>query len=472
QKFSIIAIPEDPQAELSINLSGESLNAGAEIPLTEGKTDYTITVSQPDANPNTNTYTFTVSYEPDLTLKSIELTSGENEGWIQNVLVQDGQKIIIPYGSVTIAASSSGDGVELAASETGSGDLSPGGPGAEWTLTYPNNQNIYAFYSDVKITSTKSTNGGDYRKDFILKFEKIVDANWPTSYWATSIPKDNVVSIIKKDDKYYEVHTFIKSGTLSFPTDDLTTQYLATAKFDYLIVAGGGGGGGGFWYAGGGGGGAGGALYKTGETPMLTAGSVSVTVGTGGNGGGGNTTGGDGGQSSIGSVTVPGGGGGGGSTDNTAPHPGNSGGSGGGGGGGIGYSTSHAGGGVSTASNGIMGKAGGSGSNNNILYSAKGSGGGGASGNGQDGTVSGGTGGAPWEPDGEAAWVKGAAGSEFSRGGNGGGTSAGKGADGQTYGNGGSGGGAQRMAGGKGHSGIVVIRFPAKPNDSGSKQPE
>ncbi|MDR1148220.1 MAG: hypothetical protein LBK66_06260, partial [Spirochaetaceae bacterium] len=39
QKFSIIAIPEDPQAELSINLSGESLNAGAEIPLTEGKTD-------------------------------------------------------------------------------------------------------------------------------------------------------------------------------------------------------------------------------------------------------------------------------------------------------------------------------------------------------------------------------------------------------------------------------------------------
>ncbi|MDR1148204.1 MAG: hypothetical protein LBK66_06180 [Spirochaetaceae bacterium] len=462
QKFSIIAIPEDPQAEVSIAPTSEAGGENWEYTLTEGITEYTITVSQPNANPNTNTYNFTVSYEPDLTLKSIELTSSENEGWIQNVLVQDGQTITVPYGIITIAASPSGENVMLEARKTGSGDFPTGGPGTEWTLTYPDNQNIYAFYSDVKITSTKSTNNGSYTKDFILKFRKIVDPNWPTSYWATSIPKDNGVSIIKKDDKYYEVHTFIKSGTLSFPTDDpVTTDYLATAKFDYLIVAGGGGAGKGTWYVGGGGGGAGGVLYKTVETLTPAGGSVSVTVGTGGGGGISQLDGTDGGPSAIGNISVPGGGGGAGGGENVNPNrPGRPGGS--GGGGGVSYSTGSAVGGASTATDGVMGKVGGGGS------AGKSGGGGGAAGDGGNGT-----GGAPWVPAGDAAWVIGVAGGEISRGGNGGLYQTGPGgAAGQNYGDGGSGGSGWGGPGGAGHSGIVVIRFPAKPNDTGGEQPE
>jgi hypothetical protein len=60
---------------------------------------------------------------------------------------------------------------------------------------------------------------------------------------------------------------------------------------------------------------------------------------------------------------------------------------------------------------------------------------------------------------------------EFSRGGNGGAGVSSK--NGRTYGDGGSGGTSQvNRGGGSGHSGIVVIRFPARPNDKNSEQSE
>ncbi|MDR1149706.1 MAG: hypothetical protein LBK66_13860 [Spirochaetaceae bacterium] len=255
----------------------------------------------------------------------------------------------------------------MAASKTGSGDLYPGGPGTEWTLTYPDNQNIYAFYSDVKITSTKSVNGGDYRKDFILKFKKIVDANYPASYWATQTGAGNGVSIIKDGNQYYEVHTFITSGTLNF----FTTPSIPVIA-DYLIVAGGGG--------------AGGLLYEneTGKPLTLEAGSVTITVGAGGAT---EQQGNAGGNSAIGNIVVPGGG-------------------------------------------------------------------------------------APWTVPSDTSWVSSVTGgtTEFSRGGNGGGTnSPASGASGANYGDGGSAGKNPQMPGGSGHSGIVVIRFPAKTNDTGGE---
>jgi hypothetical protein len=465
QKFSIIAIPEDPDATVSISSGVE--DAGGEITLNEGKSEYTITVTRDGLG--TNTYTFTVDYEPDLSLKSITLSSGEdaNGDWTQTVTVQDGQVITIPYDSVTITAVPNDEGVMLAASKTGGdGAFSTDEPG-KWTLAYTYGQGTSTLNSTVKIKSTKSAISWD-EKDFTLQFEKIVDANWPTSFWAESTDPSNGKSIIKDGGKYYEVRTFIKSDTLSFPDDSVTTEYLKTAKFDYLIVAGGGGAGGANWSTGGGGGGAGGVLYKTGQSLTLESGSVSVTVGAGGKGSiNAGTDGGDGGQSAIGSITVPGGGGGGGSWDAGKANAGISGGS--GGGGGVGYG-SGASGGATTAIDGVMGHAGAAA--NTTINMAGSGGGGGAGGVGTSVIGSNGTGGgAPWIPGGISAWVKGAAGSEISRGGNGGikYTSL-KPASGLNYGDGGSGNGGAGGAGGNGygggagHSGIVVIRFPAKPN--------
>jgi hypothetical protein len=312
QKFSIIATPKDPEAVISIN--SESPYTGDEFPLTEGKTDYTITVSREGLDPKT--YTFTVDYEPDLSLKSITLTS---DGYDPHpVAVLDGQTITIPYGAVTITASPNVEGVTLSASASGVGTFYTGEAANTWTLTYPSNlAATYAVDSTVTIKSTKS----DYEKDFTLNFQKIVDPDWPLTYWATS-NEGNGVSIIKENDVYYEIHTFTVGGTLTvteIPDDGLTARV--------LVVAGGGGGG----YRAisdiGGGGGGGGVGYS--ESVSLAVKDYTVVVGSGG------STSTKGGDSSFDSITVEGGGKGGNATnsgDVTEAQNGGSGGSGGGGG--------------------------------------------------------------------------------------------------------------------------------------------
>ncbi|MDR1148075.1 MAG: hypothetical protein LBK66_05530, partial [Spirochaetaceae bacterium] len=454
---------------------------GDEISLTEGITEYTITVKRegPDSISYelTQSYKFTVSYEPDLALKSIELSSAGHDEWTHTILVQDGQPLMftVPYDSAIIAASPNNDTeVNLAANMTaGEGVLSSVGANT-WALKYTGD-NGQSIHSTARIISSKNVGIKLYTKTYILNIEKTVDPDYPTSYWATQTGTGNGLSIVKEDGTYYEVHTFISSGTLSFPTDDTaTTEYLKTAKFDYLIVAGGGGAGGddgSFQSDFPGGGGAGGLLYKTGQTLTLTAGSVSVMVGAGGAGGQLYKQGENGKNSGIGTtIEVTGGGGGGGGGGTHDAMTGKNGGSGGGGGAGKSGNGYYGPGGTGkNGANDIKGHNGGAGAS--ATWNDGGGSGGGAEGPGVVGNGNGVVvaGGAPWNAaNAGASWISTVTQkNEFSRGGNGGGNNGpGNLGDraGKNYGDGGLAGNNTNQYGGAGHSGIVVIRFPAKSN--------
>jgi hypothetical protein len=435
QKFSIIAIPEDPNADVSISLPGGGTlsDAGEEIQLNEGTSEYAIKVTSEGLEPKT--YTFTVDYEPDLSLKSITLSSTQDETgeWAHTIPVQDGQTITIPYGSVTIAASPNDEAVTLNASASGNVKFTTDETD-KWTLEYlDNSQDTYALYSTVKIKSTKNiSNGGNYDKDFTLQFEKIVDADWPASFWATSTGEGNGVSIIKDTDgKYYEIHTFTVDGTLTvtgIPDEGLTARV--------LVVAGGGGGGNHSSYSDrGGAGGGGGVGYS--ESVSLTEQNYNVVVGGGGSGGS------KGGDSSFGDITVEGGGKGGAGTsgDVEEAQKGGNGGS-GGGGGAAGGSAYGIGGSANThaAVTGyqFFGNNGDAGNNNNDP---------------KNGTAGGNGGSANFFND-----ISGTS-KEYGKGGIGGGLSGNTPAVNGT-GNGGNGGLNS------GSSGIVIVRFEAKPNPS------
>jgi hypothetical protein len=153
----------------------------------------------------------------------------------------------------------------------------------------------------------------------------------------------------------YRIHTFTSSGTFTVPSG-------FSAASDVLIVAGGGGTG----YDVGGGGGAGGLLS---QSPTLSSGSYSITIGGGGGSGqSGSAQGSDGGNTTAFGFTAIGGGGGGAYPSNIN---GRSGGSGGGAGtnngsGGSGTSGQGYAGGTSAGSywgSGAGGGAGGAGSN-------------------------------------------------------------------------------------------------------------
>jgi hypothetical protein len=123
----------------------------------------------------------------------------------------------------------------------------------------------------VRIKSSKQTGGGQlHEKEYILNFVGTEDSEYPTSYRAASTGVGNGVSIIKESNQYYEVHTFITSGTLSFnsvPAEDLTA---------WVLVVGGGSAG---HKPGNGGGSSGGP----GITSSITGTSVSYAAGGGSN---------------------------------------------------------------------------------------------------------------------------------------------------------------------------------------------
>jgi hypothetical protein len=277
-------------------------------------------------------------------------------------------------------------------------------------------------------------------------------------------------NLAKWNEHYaYEVHIFVTSGDLTFSSDPAVDSVVA----DYLIVAGGGGAGNSSVNEGSGGGGAGGVLYKTAETLTLTDGAVKITVGDGGSGNGV-----DGRSSFVGAIEVPGGGGGTPGAEGTMMQDpvsgsGKNGGSGGGGGskkgaaydvGGYGKrrtGTTGQGTDDPPVDDAVMGNDGGDGfsiSDGN----GTGGGGGGADGPGFKGE-DGGYGGESWIPEGDTAWIQTATGtSEFSHGGSGGLNQTGTfmaGQAGVNYGDGGSGGVGSNATGGKGHGGVVVIRF-------------
>ena len=291
-----------------------------------------------------------------------------------------------------------------------------------------------------------------------------------------------VISDYTDSGTIYRSHIFTSSGT--FNVSQLSTDYPNTV--DYLVV-GGGGGGGSSYNGGSGGGGAGGFRTGTGIPVSTSPGSYTITVGAGGNRGNSapsHDPGFDGSLSSFGPISSNGGGGGG-----SRASSGRSGGS----GGGTGDQLSSAGGSGNSPTpysppQGNPGGAGGDGGSDR-----SGGGGGGASQSGSSGSPgpNQGRGG-----DGTVSSITGI--STYYAGGGGGGKyipyapttplsgGAGGGAPGgiapqntpniapsasQATGGGGGGGGGREVAdgfGGKGGSGIVVVRYQIGSTQTGT----
>ena len=276
-------------------------------------------------------------------------------------------------------------------------------------------------------------------------------------------------------------NTYSRPGLIttvaSFTTVGTTSWSAPTGvrTIEVLVVAGGGGGGGGFdTWAGAGGGGAGGVIYRS-EYTVVPGNSYTVTVGDGGAGGTGSSprTGTNGQNSVFDTLTAVGGGGGGGWQ--SAPNASNalSGGSGGGG-------ANSSGGFLGAAGTAGQGFAGGNGMSYSGTNASSGGGGGGAGGVGGSpgGNTGGGGGYGLWfnitgtaqvyavGGGGGGGVTGGGAGPGLpgtgGRGGNGTGSSGTAGTSNTGSGGGGGGSTANPNAttnGGKGGSGIVVIRY-------------
>ncbi|MDR2659366.1 MAG: hypothetical protein LBC27_05180 [Spirochaetaceae bacterium] len=414
-QFYIVALAEDPNAEVIITDAGNK-NASGQIELIEGERDYKITVEPASGSGLEKTeYKLTVSYEPDLTLKSIELGSPSDPAWRQNLPVLDTQTVNSPYSNVTVNARPLETGISVHISN---GD-EPLPSGSSFVLTEVS--------MPVKITLSKRVTGNfDYSKIYILNL--VYAPEFPHQYLASG----GGISIIKEGEKYYETHLFTyKQGAeqnFSF------NEGVNPADFETRILVVGGGGGGGY---GGGGGGAGGFLTK--NNLLLENEVYTVKIGKGGAGkGDGQNNGEDGGDSAFGIYTAYGGGGG------------------------AGYNSGNGGDGrglTNANENNVPGSGGGGGANS-------GKGGNGANNGAAQGSYEGGGGGGASKPGtgagggaGKTSDITGSLNS-YAAGGNGSAPS--NGAD--NTGNGGGGGGtaigANYSDGGNGGSGIVVVRFP------------
>ncbi|MDR2521502.1 MAG: Ig-like domain-containing protein, partial [Spirochaetaceae bacterium] len=256
---------------------------------------------------------------------------------------------------------------------------------------------------------------------------------------------------------YHEIHTFTANGSLN------VTRPAAAGKTWLLLVAGGGGGGGATYP--GGGGGAGG--YGEDDAYTLPAGTYTVTIGTFGAAGNQGSNGGNGGDSSLagGGITtiqVKGGGGG---AFRSGPNQNRNGNAGGSCGGNAGYIASRP---VPSAGSGLapekfFGNAGGSGNSGQAGdvgdYCG---GGGGAGGPGTFTWASNGGGYTRGQGPGKKSWISGAE-VTYAEGGP---LSSDVGSNNVSwvptrYGSGGQGG--WNGAGGKGKSGIVIVRFAFVP---------
>jgi hypothetical protein len=245
----------------------------------------------------------------------------------------------------------------------------------------------------------------------------------------------------------YRIHTF--TGTENF----VTSTFVPTGNYEYLIVGGGGGGGNG---NGGAGGGAGGLRTGT-STTLTTSTSYLVTIGAGG------AAASSGSASTFANISSAGGGGG---QSQGVGSKGLDGGSGGGAAGGGSGGSSSVGLGNTPSVTPSQGNNGGSGYFQNTADGGGGGGGaGGVGGNGvSNGGGIGGVGSSSNISSGSVFYAGGGGGSSYSgafaSGGNGGGGRGGNngtaGLSGTTNTGGGGGGG---ISGGSGGSGIVIIRY-------------
>ncbi|MDR2659420.1 MAG: hypothetical protein LBC27_05450 [Spirochaetaceae bacterium] len=310
--FALIAVPEDPNAVLSIkdvtSGSEEMIDNLNDIPLKEGKKKYIITVTRDELPPaeQTRIYNFTVSYEPDLTLKSITLAK-PGGGWEQPLPIQNAQTVNIPYyGAITIDAKPSDNEASAKVSlKSGNGSLNGG------TLTIPPGSTVTTLSVEIIVEKTTADNS-NYEKTYLLNIQRAAPNDpIPTEYRAAG----GGISIVKNaDGAYDEIHIFTSSGALVF-SEGGNTGLNAWV----LVVAGGGGSGGADWS--GSGAGAGGMIetQKDGNKysyALSGTRAYNVTVGLGGAGGlsrkvgdSGYTNGSNGGDSAFGTAFIAKGGG-------------------------------------------------------------------------------------------------------------------------------------------------------------------
>jgi hypothetical protein len=425
--FFIEAVPEDPNADITVTApSGGGTNLfGESIALAEGITAYTIKAVPASGAGTPKTYTLSVSYEPDLTLGAVTLTTPETEGadWGQKLSAANLGNVFVPWQQRAVAASPNAAGTGTAALVTKTGGHGTFGSG---TLDFG-----MGTVTNLNIQTSKAAGGKTYTRDYPLTMTRVTAAGFPTEFLASGGGE----SFILVGGTYQEVHVFTLSDGPQALVFNGSPPAGLTARV--LVVAGGGGAGGAQYPASGAG--AGGMVEN--DSFALTAGSYQVVVGNGGLGGADKTTAGTkGGDSSFGGIIVAYGGGASAQRDYYT-NAGKSGGSGGGG---------YPGGSVQAGTGGEpYGFPGGDVSSNEGNYTA---GGGGAGGQGSAGYESGegGLGGSN-DITGESIVYAAGGGTASSNPGKNGAANTG---------NGGNGGWQSR--GGNGGSGIVVVRFPAK----------
>jgi hypothetical protein len=449
EEFSISAQAENPYLEPELRqLSPESgdKELDDELTLTEGLNEYTITVTSQDGSA-TKEYRIKAVKLPDLSLADFKITAGMD--FEQYLPPFDTQSVYVPYANgITVVAAANGAGAAVN-SPVSANNLKVNEPTA------------------VTVTVSKTLSGVDTSltaKNYILNL-----------YYGEGMPPDPLseggyVSFVPGNNganSYDEVHTFLADtaaagGQAAYSLVFKDSTYPLTVE---VLVVAGGGGGGSTNGATSSGGGAGRFVYHpafnvSGNGAWDSAGTISVKVGAGGSGGGsGGGQGGNGGVSEFvrhsGYKIITPGGGGGAGNGGTA-RPGNNGGS--GGGSHYNYPTNAAPGSYrTTASAGTAPNEDGVLNLGNGGHSYRGGGAGEASGGGEGI-------GAQSAISGESKWYAGGG----STGGSekyGAGLFA-NGDSGTGDGGGGGNGGGNPRAGGKGGSGIVIVRFPHPGNQS------
>jgi hypothetical protein len=450
-----------PDNLLATNLIAPPPEGGKPTPeycLTKASSDYTITVTS--ENGAIKIFNITVILLPDLSLAGLNVKYTYDSREIVRELPawMNTHTVYVPATTATVQASPSASPMAvIKEGATRSVDNLKTNVPKPVTLTVSNPQlDLSSDYSEMVYTVNLY---------YVENLNPVADGGY--------------VSFIPYGaGAYYETHMFVNLGENSF----LFTDDRESVEADILIVGGGGGSGRGtdarHHFPGGGG--AGGLLYETAYPLALPGGSVSVVVGAGAPGRNKRENGADGGDSWIendANLFAPGGGGGGGSNawGDADTYSGCAGGSGGGGGynsnsggpGGEGKSLTAASAASRTVPAKVLGYAGGAAplnpSNGYKMESslALGGGGGGAGGPGESPTTRDrALGGPGWKPsENNAPWIYDITGvEEFSKGGKGGAPGLG-GENGVNYGDGASANCAPSPTPGKGHSGIVIIRF-------------
>ena len=361
-----------------------------------------------------------------------EQVKSQDEIWSE--VIHDGEYVRVTYernltnkNDITFYARSNDSGIVEVYEKNSTTKIADFGTigGAQWYKIYLTNLIVPQDTFDLKVVN------GD------VEFDYIVDPDTPP----------NITY-----DGNYTIYTFKANGTFSPP--------VGITSVSVLVVAGGGGGA-----SFSGGGGAGGLIYNS--TYAINGSNISVVVGDGGAGSStsdGGINGLNGGNSVFGNITATGGGGGGSRNTGYVGKAGNNGGSGGGG---------------APGDSGILGTGGNAspvGQGNNGGYETSfgwgGCGGGGAGavgGNASGNTAGAGGTGLNYTINGSNVYYAGgggggtySGGGTAAAGGNGGGgngSKTGNGDAGVANTGGGGGGSGYQLTGGKGGSGIVIVRF-------------